>query len=110
MTIGVLATGEAVVAANGTASVSFGPGTAYRRWRVARCSVTVTGVLEPACVVSKGSVNGYRLASTDAGASDDADFNPMVDLLPGEQLTVAWTGASVGAIAAATVWGESGSM
>lgn len=100
-TVPIRDTRSAIVGAAGTASISFGPNRANTRWVVTGISVNVsTAVLESTALVTR---NGGRISETFTGSSGDSDNAlPTDPLWPGEQYTVAWTGADVGARASVT--------
>ncbi len=92
-----------VLDASGNGHVSFGPNRQRQRW-VPPLTVAVstsTSVKIPTAVLTMGS---SQLGSTYSG-SGDADDLPAVTVLPGQRLTMTWTGGDVGAVATASIAG-----
>ena len=96
---------EAVVDADGTASVQFQA--TGQELRITNLSVVCSSaVLESAATVYKNQVGAlYRISATTAGSTGDNNDDAVV-LRDGERIFVVWTGADVGATATATISGE----
>lgn len=90
----------------GAGTVLLQNGKPFQTWEVLKVSVTVsTNVLEPIAKVFLGPVSaGNLLDGTETGHNDSSDINAT--LMPGEYLTVQWTGGDVGAVATASFYGN----
>lgn len=88
---------------SGNGTVSIGPNRARQKWTPPlTVAVSVTPAVSiPIARITMGSQN---LGSTYTG-SDDADDLPATTVLPGQKLTVTWSGGDAGAVATATVSG-----
>ena len=97
-------TASTVLDANGNGHVVFQPSSNRVSWHAASCAVKVSSnTLEPTADAYLGSATGTHLAGTYTGSNDSTDLN--VDLWPGQQITVTWTGGDVGATASASLYG-----
>jgi hypothetical protein len=87
----------------GAGSVSFGPNRARQKWTP---PLTVAVAVTPAVSIpiARITMGAQNLGSTYTG-SDDADDLPATVVLPGQKLTVTWSGGDAGAVATATVSG-----
>jgi hypothetical protein len=92
-----------VLNASGNGSVSFGPNRQRQKWTppLTVAVATSSAVKIPAAILTMGA---QQLGSTYTG-SGDADDLPAVTVLPGQKLTVTWTGGDVGAVASASIAG-----
>lgn len=95
---------QATVTGGGVATVVFSPH--GETWEVNRLTVAVsTSVLESQASYYLGPVNPQNLQeATMAGSSGDTT-DISTSMVDGDQLTVQWTGADVGATATATLRG-----
>jgi hypothetical protein len=91
---------------SGNGSVTLQNGKPFQTLKVKKVSVSVTtDVLQPVAKVYLGSVSpGNLLDGTETGANDSSDIDAT--LMPGEYLTVEWTGGDSGAIATASFYGD----
>lgn len=98
------ASAQVIVAPSGIAAVVFSPH--GEAWEVNRLTVKVsTAVLEAEASYYLGPVSDQNLQeATMAGSSGDTT-DIAITMVDGDQLTVQWTGADVGATATATLRG-----
>ncbi len=94
----VITSGEAVVNAEGVATITLGPVPSWRLWTISTLTVSLSA--------GNGTARVYQGQSVDAGQliegtySGDQDTTSRLDSLrPGEAVTVQWTAATPGAIA-----------
>jgi hypothetical protein len=89
---------------SGNGAVSFGPNRSRQKWVP---PLTVAVAVSPAnsIPVARITMGSQKLGSTYTG-SDDADDLPATVVLPGQKLTVTWTGGDANAVATATITGS----
>lgn len=87
----------ALAAADGTASVSWSPGSTGFRWVISQitCEISPPGALPNAYL----RLNGYLVTATVAGASDAASDPPYIELTSADTLTLSWDSLTPGTIA-----------
>jgi hypothetical protein len=101
----------AIADATGVATVSFGPQRPNTYWIVETVAVSASSnTLEPNAKIYKNGVNPGTFISGTYSGSNDADDNVMQKLWPGEQITVQWTNADIGAQCTAAYRGTVYSM
>lgn len=93
---------SAIVAADGTASITWAPRVSSVAWLVSQVSVSLSTGSGNAFLFR----NGYFLTGTVAGGSDSADGSPPTVITADDNLTLSWTGAVPGAIAKGTIFYE----
>jgi hypothetical protein len=92
-----------VLDGSGNGSVTFGPNRSRQKWSppLTVAVQTSTSNLIPVARVTMGNL---KLGSTYTGSDDSDDF-PAVTVLPGQKITVTWSGGDPGAVATATITG-----
>lgn len=93
----------AIVTASGTALITIAPRNQLVTWRVTQVSAQqATAPIGAVCTLAhNGGFVSYLVATGDV-----ADGNPPLDVIPGDTLTVTWTGCTPGAVASATAFYE----
>lgn len=94
---------SAAVDASGTAVITIAPRNQIVTWRVTQVSAQlVTAPKGSVCtLLHNGSFVTYLVATGDV-----ADGSPPIDVIPGDALTVVWTGCTPGDVARVTAYYE----
>ena len=87
----------------GKGSVSFGPNRARQRW-LPPLTVAVSTSTANAIPVATLTMGTQQLGSTYTGSNDSDDL-PGLMVLPGQRITVTWTGGDPAAVATASITG-----
>lgn len=88
------------VGSNGQGEITWKVNTG-QTWSVAQVSVQNNGAADSEAFVFQ---NNIFVCGTVAGGQDTAAGQPPVVLMPGQTLTVAWTGATPGSLSTATIF------
>lgn len=92
-----------ILDAQGSGTVTLGPAGSVRGWRITRMTTYGTSAVVPVLAVRRGS-GGPVVDTTRFGNSDVSETS--LNVLPGESLTVTYTGGSSGAAMSIYLEGE----
>jgi len=96
-------TATTVLNGSGSGSVSVGPNRARQKW-VPPLTVAVSTSTANLIPVARLTMGSQKLGSSYTG-SDDSDDLPATTVLPGQKITVTWTGGDPGAVATVSIGG-----